>query len=34
VRPCCLVVRPISSRRDAVAAIASGGSRNHGEHRT
>jgi hypothetical protein len=30
----CLVVRPIffASRHDAVAAITSGGSRNHGEH--
>jgi hypothetical protein len=35
VRRGCLVVRPIfvASRRDAVAAITSGRSRNHGEHR-
>jgi hypothetical protein len=34
VRPGCLVVRPIffASCHDAVAAIMSGGSRNHGEH--
>jgi hypothetical protein len=34
VRPGCLVVRPIffAPRRDAVVAITSGGSRNHGEH--
>jgi hypothetical protein len=34
MRPGCLVVRPIffASHRDAVAAITSGGSRNHDEH--